>query len=324
MFSPNGPCSALDNLRSLKLRLEDYKLDDYRVWMWQVLKTIYRLTRSDFKTVLFPILTFSTAVVGFRSWSSFLASAFWLTMVLIEFNLSNQSYGSAPLEDAANKPYRPIPSGMMSLRTARVLRCIIPFVNIILSALLGGHRAIACSCALTIIDTVHNDLEVSKYWWGKSLFAAFCYPFGEVGTMVVARGGAPLTVHQMLAVFVSGIVNLLTIHSQDFPDVVGDRANGRKTLPILYPTLARTSIPVVLLISTAIASFISQAHPVFVQLMKFSCFVTCTRYILVRRPEKEMPSFVIYSVWLCALHACLCRLRSDILPSGVTMNTELL
>lgn len=38
-----------------------------------------------------------------------------------------------------------------------------------------------------------------------------------------------------------------TIHVQDFGDVVGDRAIGRRTLPITHPNFARLSVPVLLI-----------------------------------------------------------------------------
>ncbi|KAH8915528.1 hypothetical protein BT69DRAFT_1271553 [Atractiella rhizophila] len=287
-------------------------------------KTVYYLTRSDFKTVMLPILVFSQSVVAWHSTTRFLATALWLYMVLIEFCLSNQSSGDSPVEDAHNKPYRPIPSGLMSVETARRLRYIIPFVNAVLSHYLGGRLAVLASVTLTVIDTLHNDIGLARQWWGKSLLAASCYPMGELGTIAVARAGSTVNLHQLIAVAVSAIVNITTIHAQDTPDVIGDAEAGRKTLPILYPTISRASIPLVLLASTLGVMQISDAHPAFVWLMVIFCFITSLRYILVRRPEKEMPSFVLYAVWLSLLHCSLSSLKDDILSNGLTMRTDLL
>lgn len=48
----------------------------------------------------------------------------------------------------------------------------------------------------------------------------------------------------MIAVALSVVIFATTLHCQDFKDEEGDRLIGRKTLPIVFPALARTSVMV--------------------------------------------------------------------------------
>lgn len=48
----------------------------------------------------------------------------------------------------------------------------------------------------------------------------------------------------LIAVAMSMVIFATTLHCQDFKDEEGDRMIGRKTLPILFPSLARISVMV--------------------------------------------------------------------------------
>lgn len=48
----------------------------------------------------------------------------------------------------------------------------------------------------------------------------------------------------LIAVVMSMVIFSTTLHCQDFKDEEGDRLIGRKTLPIVFPSLARTSVMV--------------------------------------------------------------------------------
>lgn len=46
----------------------------------------------------------------------------------------------------------------------------------------------------------------------------------------------------ILAVLLSTSILTTTYHAQDFRDINGDRLIGRKTLPVVYPSIARPSV----------------------------------------------------------------------------------
>lgn len=54
-----------------------------------------------------------------------------------------------------------------------------------------------------------------------------------------------------LGIFLSACVFLSTIQAQDFKDVEGDSLVGRRTLPIVHPTLARPTLALFLLLWSA-------------------------------------------------------------------------
>ncbi|KAH8926605.1 hypothetical protein BT69DRAFT_1347935 [Atractiella rhizophila] len=288
-------------------------------------KTVYFLTRSDFKAVMLPILVFSSSVTAWNGVPKLLISALWLYLVLIEFCLSNQTSGDAVEEDRLNKPYRPIPSGLITLETARRLRWIMPFFNVTISHFIGGRLAVGASIAISLITWVHNEMSLNKKWWGKSFLAGSCFPMGELGCLAVGTTHHGLTAHQLIAIMFSAFVNIFTIFVQDFPDVVGDAANGRKTLPIMFPLASRYSIPVVLSLSTTGSILISDAHPALLSLVVLFAIFTSLRYLTVRQPEREMISYTIYAVWLTLLHASLSKLKDDtsFLPPGIEMTSRI-
>ena len=54
---------------------------------------------------------------------------------------------------------------------------------------------------------------------------------------------SPMLLHSQV---LNALVVLTSIHAQDFQDIEGDSAEGRETLPILYPAASRMSMIVLL------------------------------------------------------------------------------
>lgn len=65
-------------------------------------------------------------------------------------------------------------------------------------------------------------------------------------TFFTARDRTSLDDVAILAICCSAGIFATTIHTQDFKDVIGDAAVGRRTLPITQPNFARLTVPVVL------------------------------------------------------------------------------
>ncbi|KAH8920418.1 hypothetical protein BT69DRAFT_1352418 [Atractiella rhizophila] len=283
--------------------------------LWHGAKVLYYLSYSDIKTVTLPVLAFSLSIVPWSGFIRTLLTAFWLQSLIAEWCFSNQSSANALAEDINNKPYRPIPSGMMTLKTARRIRWFMPFFNIIQSAILGSRTTVYATISLSIILWIHNDLEVSRKFYAKNFLAGACFPALEIGCMTVATAGQALNFHQIVSVVFSTLVNMLTMHAQDFPDVVGDAAAGRKTFPLVSPWGARVFLVTVLCLSTVGSIFISAVHPTLIWLQIAFLIVTCGRYLLIRnQPKREMISYWIYDFWLAFCHACLSKLNPAVVP----------
>jgi len=104
-------------------------------------------------------------------------------MVLLQFNLINQTV--LPEEDAENKPWRPIPSGRISLRNAIILR----WISIPLCALISSYfgTAVLISCIMfTFWASVYNFFDGDKNGFVKNLINGFGSCSLALGTTLVA------------------------------------------------------------------------------------------------------------------------------------------
>ncbi|KAG0696315.1 hypothetical protein DFH29DRAFT_951749 [Suillus ampliporus] len=131
-------------------------------------ETAWLFTRSDFKTIILPVMVFATVVSPHHNPLALSYSLCWLWFHLFQFNVSNQSYSAH--EDVVNKPWRPLPSGRISVKDSRVLRWGLVFSaweamqplklgsTLIMSggSSLDGTSITALSCsALVILVTIH-------------------------------------------------------------------------------------------------------------------------------------------------------------------------
>ncbi|KIY69048.1 hypothetical protein CYLTODRAFT_442935 [Cylindrobasidium torrendii FP15055 ss-10] len=88
----------------------------------EILYTLYLFTKSDFKTIMFPVTTFALSLAEKGSWSRVPIVATWVWFELLGFNTANQTAGASPDEDALNKPWRPVPAKRITLENAKTLR----------------------------------------------------------------------------------------------------------------------------------------------------------------------------------------------------------
>lgn len=105
-----------------------------------------------------------------------------------------------------------------------------------------------------------------------------------------------LTLSTAAALVGNFLIIFTTIHAQDFKDIVGDKIQGRKTLPILVPTLSRLSMPCLLLSwSWAVHNMCALSGISSVVL-----FVTSTivggRFLFLRSVYDDQMSYLLYNV----------------------------
>ena len=90
-----------------------------------------------------------------------------------------------------------------------------------------------------------------------------------------------------------------TFHSQDFKDVAGDIAVGRRTLPMVHPTLSRFaylliavlwSLAIALMYDVSGVSFLIASIPV-----ALAC-LTGMRFVFLSSVEADRLSFVLHGV----------------------------
>jgi 4-hydroxybenzoate polyprenyltransferase len=110
-------------------------------------------------------------------------SCFWTWLHLLQFCVSNQSQD--PEEDALNKPWRPIPSGLVSAAGARALRWILVPLCPLLSACLGIHWH---SISLALASLAYHELHFQSHGLMRNVCNAWGYASFNAGAAMIASG----------------------------------------------------------------------------------------------------------------------------------------
>ncbi|KAL6901606.1 UbiA prenyltransferase family domain-containing protein [Trichoderma evansii] len=228
------------------------------------LKTLFLFTKSDFKTVIFPQSIFAiTAVlstarlttaelsedVSTRAWqvaSRIPLMLAWIWLNLLVEDMANQRLEGSIIEDTVNKPWRPLPSHRLTANQARDWLIIAIVVAVGSSLVLGGYTA---SVTLMLFIWMYNDLDGSNgdIWIRNALNASglMCFSWGALATL----SGGELSSRACTWILVTGAIIMTTVHAQDLPDIEGDKARGRLTVPLLYgETTARVSLSIMVML----------------------------------------------------------------------------
>lgn len=153
---------------------------------------------------------------------------------LCTFEYLNQIYGVE--EDKINKPHRPIPSGLLTLKESQIRHCV--FVSVYLAV---GYcfDVLLYSMAFACVSSSYFFLRLHTHWFTKNeVFITLgmyniyciCFSFADIGKTGVLANNCVLQRAAVIgAVFIGNVINV-----QDFRDSKGDVLIHRKTLPIVY------------------------------------------------------------------------------------------
>ncbi|KAI0650936.1 UbiA prenyltransferase family [Trametes meyenii] len=259
------------------------------------LYTLYLFTKSDMKTILFPITLFAWYSSPNACLASVASAFFWTWLHLLQFCVSNQVL--SPGEDASNKPWRPIPSGRITLDQATTLRWLLLPTCLLLSAM---HRLTAVGMIFALGVLLHNEMKLDSHWFTRNVLNALGYAVFDSGATAIAQKGliSALPPTAILAHYLSIGIILTTIHAQDFQDEAGDRVEKRHTIPIVMPHLGRLSMPVGLMLWSIALAF-KWSHSLALSLtVLFLGAVVGGRFYFLRTPQSDKASYVLYNVWL--------------------------
>ncbi|KAF7300701.1 S-adenosyl-L-methionine-dependent methyltransferase [Mycena chlorophos] len=265
--------------------------------------TLWLFTRSDFMTTMVPISLFAMVAAPLTSLSNIPHLTFWLWLHLLGFNTSNQT---ASLEDATNKPDRPIPAGRISLRNATILRwTLMPLCW--LFSLAYSRQTMYASMSLSLFTWMYNELHgnsasLSRYALNGLGFAAF-----EAGTTFVARDDKTrLDSAGWLAILLSGCIFATTIYAQDFRDVVGDKEINRDTIPLRFGAPSRVVLLAGVVAWSIGLSVIWGLDSITASLLTLLGVFSGGRFVYFTTVEEDRTSYFWYnvssSVWVTAAH----------------------
>ncbi|KAI0803378.1 UbiA prenyltransferase family-domain-containing protein [Xylaria sp. FL0064] len=207
------------------------------------LVTLLLFTKSDFKSVIIPQSIFALSLVFSEPGAVQLYQlqvAFripymlvWIWLHLLVEDIANQIQDSSVVEDAINKPWRPIPAGRLTATEARSLLRIVAVAALSLSIFLGCFLP---STTLMTMIWLYNDLDGSSsgpvmrnLLNGAGLA---CFGWGAVCVLLAGTPGDGNMLRDWL-LLTSAVIST-TIHIQDLPDKDGDKARNRKTAPLVY------------------------------------------------------------------------------------------
>ncbi|MFP3208223.1 MAG: UbiA family prenyltransferase [Nitrososphaeria archaeon] len=135
--------------------------------------------------------------------------------------------------DRINKPYRPLPSGRLTVREARIIAVALTWAALALAALVG-RMFLALASAAMLLTFLYSAPVVrlkSRLWINNVTQAAIR---GVLGPLAAWTVYSSLNA-RILAVAAVMFVLITTGQSvKDIPDVRGDAAFGIRTLPVAY------------------------------------------------------------------------------------------
>ncbi|KAK3492144.1 UbiA prenyltransferase family-domain-containing protein [Neurospora hispaniola] len=199
-----------------------------------MIRIIWTFTKND-------LFTFSLQCVLFgQALSRLPGSCLFQFMSQLLVNLDNQREPASVIEDSINKPWRPIPSGMITAdQTRRLLLCLVP-VYLALGYALGVWNI---ALLIVIAVFIYNDLGGSGELVVRDIVLGISYIIYQMGPLRIALGsgeyradmaGDLVSPRGYAWAAMSGLLVVTTVPIQDIKDQEGDRQRAnRKTMPLI-------------------------------------------------------------------------------------------
>lgn len=280
-----------------------------RNWI-TLLRAIWLFTRSDIKTIWIPSTVFGVANAAAANLFGQLVDLdhsrplqrlplviFWVWINLLPFNIDNQRRADSVAEDAFNKPWRPLPLGLLTPRQAHNLMHGLYVLALLSTFRLGG--SFQC-LALMFFGWWYNSAGGSDNLLVRNFINACGFVCFASGAMEVSLGQA-LQVHWRLMTWLAIIAAIVftSVQSQDMYDQEGDKARGRQTLPLMIGDMpARWSIAVAVQFWSLACPWYwalpVQGYLIFLPLGS----VIGTRSLVLRSPAQDRLTFKLWTVWM--------------------------
>ncbi|KAH8800591.1 UbiA prenyltransferase family [Flagelloscypha sp. PMI_526] len=262
-------------------------------------RTLFLFTYTDFKTIFFPVSLFALANAPLSDFRNALPTFFWIWLHQLHINVSNQ-YRSLD-EDKVNKPWRPLPAGLISSRNAIILRfALVPAC--LLYSMFSSQCTVLPSLAMALEFIAYDDAKLSRHWLSKNIMNAIGYVSFEYGATSAMCGCSRLRDEARISLLISGFIILTTIHAADFADVEGDTAQGRQTFPILYPRIAKGLVVLGVPFWTGLILQIWELHPFYSAVLLVLGFSVSALFYEARDEAQCSKAYLLYNIWLLIVH----------------------
>ena len=275
--------------------------------------TIWLFTRSDLKTIVGPSTFFAVVFAasklevyadGTPSTTYVIShvprTVFWVWINLLPFAIENQRQPDSVMEDAVNKPWRPLPSKRLTESQAVRLMFGFYILAILSSLALGG---IVQCLALVVLGFWYNDLKGADCSCViRNLINGCGYMCFTSGALEVISGRAIFAMDpkEYRWLMIIGLVIFTTVQAQDMPDQVGDSIRKRWTVPLVIgDSAARFTLAVGIIAWSCVCPAYWNAS--FVATMPLGMIVVA-RYLLKRSIKADKLTFRIYNMWIASLY----------------------
>jgi 4-hydroxybenzoate polyprenyltransferase len=220
---------------------------------------------------------------------------------LLVFDIANQRLPDAILEDALNKPSRPLPSGRISpLQAQRLLFIILPVV-LALSFYLGPWQE---TLLLFSLNWMYNDLKgCDENFVSRNLLISIAYGLYNSAALRIACGaGSSITTLGLYWIILVSCVIFTTSHIGDLKDQAGDKTRGRRSAPlVLGDGVARWAIAVAVIVwSIACPFFLGVSYWGYLIPVTVGCLVAI-RTLLLRRSDDDTMTWKLWAMWTIVL-----------------------
>jgi 4-hydroxybenzoate polyprenyltransferase len=280
------------------------------------LKTARLFTKSNTKTVILPPTVFGLAVAfsgpilttnaspnALEILQNVPKTIFWCWISVLNFDISNQRLPSSIAEDAVNKPYRPITSKRITPESAtNVLLYVIPTI-LLVSTYIGGLQG---AVGIMIISHMYNELGgANNNWLVRNILNAGGFSCFSHGAASIIMGLRDYQVHDDIYTWIGllAVAITTTVQMQDLPDLEGDKARNRGTMPIVYghwPT--RWSVAVLAVFWSVTCCYYWQLDILWY--IPYVLVGACMsgRVLLLRTQEADEKTWKLWCYWLLFLY----------------------
>ncbi|KAL1680210.1 UbiA prenyltransferase family [Schizophyllum commune] len=258
------------------------------------LYTFYLFSGVDLFGTLTVCVAAALSAVQPTSAMSVVRATIWVDLHLLSFEIMNQITGID--EDMRMKPYRPIPSGRISIRTARLL-----YAGLVAAALFASARMgiLWLSVGYVAMITAYNELGWARNWVYKASGNAYAYACYSYGAIVCLSKFWVTNQRALTAPVILSLNTLITGFVQDFRDVAGDAAIGRVTVPMLLPQTFARCLHTVIIIGYSTFLCWYWAPPSIAIAVVYGLAGTLMASLLTDYSVKaDFRSYKLYNVWL--------------------------
>ncbi|KAI2468303.1 UbiA prenyltransferase family-domain-containing protein [Annulohypoxylon bovei var. microspora] len=225
----------------------------------------------------------------------------WSWSNLFLFNLHNQRHDFAITEDALNKPWRPLPSGRLTAHQATQIMYFMYPVVLSVAFTTGGM----IPCLLEMVFCLwYNEWSGAANPFIKNILNGLGFASFYSGPLEVATGRSVFAGGGEAAIWLAILATSITFssHLQDFRDMDGDRAAGRRTVPLTIGDInARLTCVLTIFASNSVACWFWGSGWIDGILAWVAGVAIMGNLLLDRTTKGDIFSWKLFPVWMLGL-----------------------